>query len=138
MFAVHAILPSQRGPRRADGGGRALLVELLREALRDAGVMPGIAPTHPRRRALALAWLTGTFDDGVALPIGFVCDALGLDAGALAAAAQDALTAQLFPRGLPTTAFVVRGTATLAEQFLDSAALERLIPPLLEPAKPDQ
>jgi len=98
----------------------------------------GIAPTHPRRRALALAWLTGTFDDQVALPIGFVCDALGLDAGALAAAAQDALTAQLFPRGLPTTAFVVRGTATLAEQFLDSAALERLIPPLLEPAKPDQ
>jgi hypothetical protein len=44
------------------------------------------------------------------------------------AAAQDALTAQLFPRGLPTTGFVVRGTATLAEQFLDSAALERLIP----------
>ena len=36
------------------------------------------------------------------------------------------------------TAFVVRGTATLAEQSLDSAALERPIPPLLEPAKPDQ
>jgi hypothetical protein len=95
-------------------------------------------PLHPRRRALAFAWLTGTLDDQLALPIGFVCDALGIDAGALAAAAQDALTAQLFARGLPTTAFVVRGTATLAEQFLDSAALERLIPPLLEPAKPDQ
>jgi hypothetical protein len=67
---------------------RALLVELLREALRDAGVMAGIAPTHPRRRALALAWLTGTFDGQVAVPVGFVCDALGLDAGALAAAVQ--------------------------------------------------
>jgi len=117
---------------------RALLVELLREALRDAGVVRSNAPLHPRRQARAVAWLTGTLDDPVALPIGFVCDALGIDAGALAAAAQDALTAQLFPRGLPTTAFVVRGTATLAEQFLDSAALERLIPPLLEPAKPDQ
>jgi len=73
-----AELPSQLGPRRADGGGRALLVELLREALRDAGVVRGIAPLHPRRRVLALAWLTGTLDDQVAVPIGFVCDALGL------------------------------------------------------------
>ena len=54
------------------------------------------------------------------------------------AADQDTLTAQLFPRGLPMTAFVVRGTATLDEQLLDGAALERLVPPLLEPAKPDQ
>jgi hypothetical protein len=54
------------------------------------------------------------------------------------AAAQDARTAQLFPRGLPTTAFVVRGTATLDEHFLDGAALERLIQLLLEPVKPEQ
>jgi len=67
---------------------RALYVELLREALRDAGVVRGIAPLHPGRRALALAWLTGTLDDQVALPIGFACDALGLDAGALAAAVR--------------------------------------------------
>jgi hypothetical protein len=36
------------------------------------------------------------------------------------------------------TAFVVRGTVTLDEHFLDGAALERLIPPLLEPAKPER
>jgi len=106
--------------------------------LGDAGVVGGIAPLHPAPGARPWPGLPGTLDDQVALPIGFVCDALGIDAGALAATAQDALTAQLFPRGLPTTAFVARGTATLAEQFLDSAALERLIPPLLEPAKPDQ
>jgi len=39
-----------------------------------------------------------------------------------------------FPRQRSSCA----AAATLAEQFLDSAALERLIPPLLEPAKPDQ
>jgi thiol-disulfide isomerase/thioredoxin len=54
------------------------------------------------------------------------------------AADQDALTDRLFPRGLPTTAFVVRGTATLHEQLLDGAALERLVPHLLEPAKSGQ
>jgi hypothetical protein len=80
VFGVHAILPSQLGPRRADGGVRALLVELLREALRDTGVVPSNAPLHPRRQALAVAWLAGTLDDPVALPIGFVCDALGIDA----------------------------------------------------------
>ncbi len=54
------------------------------------------------------------------------------------AADQDALTERLFPRGLPTTAFVVRGTATLHEQFLDAAALDRLVPPLLDPAHQGQ
>jgi thiol-disulfide isomerase/thioredoxin len=54
------------------------------------------------------------------------------------AGGQDALTDRLFPRGLPTAAFVVRGTATLHEQLLDAATLERLVPPLLEPAKPAQ
>jgi len=47
---------------------------------------------------------------------------------------QDALVDRLFPRGLPTTAFVVRGTVTLHEQLLDAAALERLVPPLLAPS----
>jgi hypothetical protein len=42
----------------------------------------------PRRRALAVAWLTGTLDDQVVVPVGFVCDALGLDAGVLAAAVR--------------------------------------------------
>jgi thiol-disulfide isomerase/thioredoxin len=52
------------------------------------------------------------------------------------AADQDTLTDRLFPRGLPMAAFVVRGTVTLHEQLLDGAALERLVPPLLEAAKP--
>src|SRR5262249_6694757 len=54
----------------------------------DEALVRSLAPLHPRRRALAVAWLTGTVDDQVAVPIGFVCDALGLDAGALAAAVQ--------------------------------------------------
>jgi hypothetical protein len=54
----------------------------------DAGVIHSNAPIHPRRQALAVAWLTGTLDGEVTLPIGFVCDALGLDAGALAAAVR--------------------------------------------------
>jgi hypothetical protein len=44
------------------------------------------APLHPRRQALAVAWLTGTLGDQVRLPVAFVCEALGLDAGVLAAA----------------------------------------------------
>jgi hypothetical protein len=59
-----------------------------REAPGDAGVVCGVAPLHPRRRALAVAWLTGTLDDQVRLPVAFVCDALGLDAGVLAAAVR--------------------------------------------------
>jgi len=52
-----------------DGRGvRALYVELLREALRDAGVVRGIAPLQPRRQALAVAWLTGTIDGDFVLP----------------------------------------------------------------------
>jgi len=33
-------------------------------------------------------WLVGELDDQVALPIGYVCDMLGLDAGVLAAAVR--------------------------------------------------
>jgi hypothetical protein len=36
----------------------------------------------------ARRWLVGELDGQVALPIGFVCDALGLDAGVLAAAVR--------------------------------------------------
>jgi hypothetical protein len=66
-------------------GMRALYVELLREALRDAGVMRGIAPLQPRRQALAVAWLTGTIDGDVVLPVAVICDAPGIDASVLAA-----------------------------------------------------
>ena len=69
-------------------GVRAFYAELLRGALRDAGVLRNLAPLQARRQALAVAWLTGTLDDQVALPIGFLCDALRLDAGALAAAVR--------------------------------------------------
>jgi hypothetical protein len=54
-------------------------------ALQDAGVVRSIAPLQPRRQALAVAWLTGTLDAEVALPVTVVCDALGLDASVLAA-----------------------------------------------------
>jgi hypothetical protein len=90
LLDVAQIVPAQL-PRRvagSDSGVRALLAELLREALRDAGVVRSHAPPHPRRRALAVAWLTGTLDGEVVVPLGFVCDALGLDAGALAAAVR--------------------------------------------------
>ena len=128
MFGVRAILPSQLGPRRADGGGRALLVELLREALCDAGVMPGIAPTHPRRRALALAWLTGTFDDGVALPIGFVCDALGLDARLLAAAGRARATIA-HPRRVRAHSEVLARVVDRPEGLLSQELVARGLPP---------
>ena len=67
-------------------GEHALLEELLRAALQDAGVVRSIAPLQPRRQALAVAWLTGALDAEVALSVAVVCDALGIDAGALAAA----------------------------------------------------
>jgi len=85
VLGVHTILPSQLGPRRAQAGVRALLVELLREALRDAGVVRRLVPLQPRRQALAVAWLTGTIDDQVVLPVAVVCDTLGIDASVLAA-----------------------------------------------------
>ena len=87
-FDVAQIVPAQLPRRGAHPGVRALLAELLRAALRDAGVVRTIAPVQPRRQALAVAWLTGTLDAEVALPVTFVCDALGLDAGVLAAAVR--------------------------------------------------
>ena len=49
---------------------------------------------------------------------------------------QQALTETLFPHGLPASAFVARGVATVHERILDDATLERLVPPLLEGATP--
>ena len=54
------------------------------EVLRDAGVVRRIAPLHPRRQALAVAWLTGTLDAEVALPVAWVSDALGIEHASLA------------------------------------------------------
>jgi hypothetical protein len=47
---------------------------------------------------------------------------------------QDELARRLLPHGLPATAFVARGMATLHEHFVDGPTLERFVPPLLEPA----
>jgi hypothetical protein len=49
---------------------------------------------------------------------------------------EEAVTDVLFPRGLPAAAFVRRGTATLHDHLLDDETLARMVPPLLEPAKP--
>ena len=54
------------------------------------------------------------------------------------AANQEALTATLFPRGLPASAVVARGAAIIHENMLDDAALETLVVPLLEPRSPAQ
>jgi thiol-disulfide isomerase/thioredoxin len=47
---------------------------------------------------------------------------------------EDATTQALFPRGLPTTAFVAHGTATLHHRLVDDDTLARMVPPLLEPS----
>jgi len=49
---------------------------------------------------------------------------------------EDAVTDELFPHGLPAAAFVARGTATMHEKLLDDETLARMVPPLLEPARP--
>jgi hypothetical protein len=48
-------------------------------------VVRRLAPLHPRRQALAVAWLTGRLEGEVVLPVAIVCDALGIDASVLAA-----------------------------------------------------
>lgn len=45
---------------------------------------------------------------------------------------EDAVTDALFPHGLPTTAFIAHGEATLHDKLVDDETLARLIPPLLE------
>jgi thiol-disulfide isomerase/thioredoxin len=46
---------------------------------------------------------------------------------------QDDLLGRLFPSGLPATAFVARGEATLQEHIVDTAELDRRVPALLDP-----
>jgi thiol-disulfide isomerase/thioredoxin len=46
---------------------------------------------------------------------------------------EGARKAALFPRGLPVTAFVARGAATLHERMLEDETLDARIPALLSP-----
>lgn len=49
---------------------------------------------------------------------------------------QETRTDALFPRGLPTTAFVAHGRATLHEHLVDDETLGRMVPPLLAASPP--
>jgi hypothetical protein len=102
LLGAAIMRPSQwPGPRceRADGA-RALLLRLLADALHQADLGPrirrqGPAPRNGSCRAgtraraaqvvIARRWLLGELDDQVALPVGWVCDMLGIDKGVLAA-----------------------------------------------------
>ena len=53
------------------------------------------------------------------------------DAYALAPGQEKTVEA-LFPNGLPTSVLVRKGATTLHEKRLDDAAIDRLVPPLLE------
>jgi hypothetical protein len=94
-FDVALLLPTQlprRAPTPRTCGPHALLVRLLLDALADAGCL-GRSPRWRRRAGTAVrmnarAWLAGELEDQVALPVATVCDALGLDAAALAAAVR--------------------------------------------------
>jgi hypothetical protein len=104
LLGVESVLPSQV-PRRSaiyTTGTRALFARVLALALYDAGwpfngCTPRVVPTqHPVRwqtqRTLAVRWLCGELDAEVTVPVRLVCDVLGIDADALAAAVR---------RGLP-------------------------------------
>src|SRR5262249_3550700 len=89
----HAPLSIPRSALRAVGA-RALLLRLLADALHLADLGPRMrrkgARTGPGRvtRAQVVAarrWLLGELDDQVALPVGYVCDMLNIDADVLAA-----------------------------------------------------
>jgi hypothetical protein len=84
-------------------GARALLLRLLADALHCADLGPRIrrqgpaprngscrAGTRARAKQIAIArrWLVGELDAEVALPVGWVCDMLGIDADVLAAAVR--------------------------------------------------
>jgi hypothetical protein len=77
------------------GGGKARCVDQGHERWLERGRPQRRACVVPRPRqrwqgsqTLARRWLCGELDGQVALPIGFVCDMLGLDAGVLAAAVR--------------------------------------------------
>jgi hypothetical protein len=91
LLQTESILPVQVASSMPRTGVRALLVRLLVEACADAALLA--APRWcrrgtPRRCELARRWLCGELDADVALPVRLVCDALGLDAGMLAAAVR--------------------------------------------------
>jgi len=80
-----------------------MLLRLLADAIYQADLGPSVRRQGPGPRAgagrfgarrrpaqivAARRWLAGELDDQVRLPIAFVCDALGLDAGMLAAAVR--------------------------------------------------
>jgi hypothetical protein len=66
-------------------GVRALYARMLWGALVEAGLAPCHGRPRPALHTLARRWLAGELDAEVALPIAFVCDLLGIDAGMLAA-----------------------------------------------------
>jgi hypothetical protein len=90
LLGIESILPIQVEPHAPRTGERALLARLLVDALGDAGLLAGgrgrrRLPRAPRPQPAA-RWLEGALSAAVALPVSLVCDALGLDAGALSAA----------------------------------------------------
>jgi hypothetical protein len=104
-FGVELVLPHQLPLRRGGPTGpRALLCRLLYYALVEAELGPSARRplrrrtplarwrrhVRPAERQLARRWLCGDLDDQVAVPIGWVCDQLGIDAAALAAAVRRA------------------------------------------------
>jgi hypothetical protein len=83
-------------------GARALLVRLLADALAQTDLGPRMRRKAPRTgpgsatRAQVVAarrWLLGELDDQVALPIGWVCDVLGVEHDVLAAAVRASASA---------------------------------------------
>src|SRR5262245_8132364 len=96
LLGIESLLPTQVARRAPRSGVEALLTRCLVDALGDAGLLCSgrwRRRWNPRRCALAVAWLTGTIDDQVVLPVTIVCDALGIDAAhALAATVRRRVT----------------------------------------------
>jgi hypothetical protein len=98
LLGAAIMVPSQWRARcvRPDGA-RALLMRVLADALHHADLGPRMRRKTPRTgpgratRGQVLAarrWLLGELDAEVALPVRFVCDALGIDADVLATAVR--------------------------------------------------
>ena len=92
--------PGERYQRAV--GPRAMLLRLLADALHQADLGPRMRRKAPRTgpgsatRAQVVAarrWLLGELDDQVALPIGWVCDVLGVEHDVLAAAVRASASA---------------------------------------------
>jgi hypothetical protein len=104
LLGVAIMRPCQFPGRRSDraAGARALLLRLLADALSQADLGPRMRRKAPRtgpgcatraQVVVARRWLLGELDDQVALPVRYVCDMLGIDAGVLAAAVRARITA---------------------------------------------